>query len=161
MTVVTITNTSPVVTVTDRGERITVTPPPEIRVDMGVNPPVFNLTGRSIFAKAGTGGVNGFQVVFLGPDGMVYPADGENPTHAGLVVGMASAAIAEGENGLIQMAGEIENPAWALVPGATYYLGAAGTMSTTPPESGFWQRIGVAKNSTTLVLKLSEPIKLV
>ena len=146
---------------TDSAERITVTPPSEIRVDIGVNPPVYNLSGHSILAGTGTGGVNGFQVVFFGSDGMVYPADGENPTHAGLVVGMASAAIAEGENGLIQMAGEIENPAWALVPGAAYYLGMAGTMSTTPPESGFWQRIGVTKNSTTLVLNFSEPIKLV
>ncbi|MDD4653295.1 MAG: hypothetical protein PHQ34_13830 [Methanothrix sp.] len=161
MTVVTITDTSPVVTVTDSAKRITIDPPSEIRVDIGVNPPVFNLTGHSIFAKAGIGGVNGFQIVFLGPDGMVYPADGENPTHAGLVIGMASAAIAEGENGLIQMAGEIENPAWSLVPGATYYLGAAGTMSTTLPENGFWQKIGVAKDSATLVLSLGEPIKLV
>ena len=91
----------------------------------------------------------------------MYPADGENPTHAGLVIGMASAAIAEGENGLIRMAGEIENPAWALVPGATYYLGAAGTMTTTPPENGFWQKIGVARDFATLVLSLGEPIKLV
>lgn len=145
----------PAVTVTDRGERITVTPPPEIRVDLGVNPPVFNLTGHSIFV--GSGGVNGFQVVYLASDGTARPADGTNPTHAGKVIGLAAAAQPEGEPATIQLAGEIENPAWNLIPGAIYFLFAGGEISLTPPETGFVQKIGVAKSATVLVISLGEP----
>jgi hypothetical protein len=156
VTVVTITNTLPVVTVTDGGERITVTPPPEVRVDLGVNPPVFNLTGHSIFAKAGTGGVNGFQVVYIASDGTARPADGTNQTHAGKVIGLTTAAQSEGEPATVQIAGEIENPAWNLTPGGVYFLVAGGEISHSPPESGFVQKIGVAKSATVLVISLGE-----
>ena len=155
MTVVTITNTSPVVTVTDLTERITVNPPSEIRVDIGVNPPVYNLTGHTIFV--GSGGVNGFQVVYLASDSTARPADGTNQTHAGKVIGLTTAAQPEGVPATIQLAGEIENPVWHLTPGEVYFLVAGGEISMTPPESGFVQKIGVAKTSTVLVINLGEP----
>ena len=155
MTVVTITNTSPVVTVTDLAERITVNPPSEIRVDIGVNPPVYNLTGHTIFV--GSGGVNGFQVVYLASDSTARPADGTNRTHAGKVIGLTAAAQPEGVPATIQLAGEIENPVWHLTPGEVYFLVAGGEISMTPPESGFVQKIGVAKTSTVLVINLGEP----
>ena len=141
MTIVTVTNLSPVVTVTDS--------PTNFHIEIGVSPPVFNLTGHSIFV--GSGGVNGFQVVYLASDGTARPADGFNPTHAGKVVGLASAAQPEGEPAIIQLAGEIKNPAWHLTPGGVYFLVAGGEISMTPPESGFVQKIGVAKTSTELV----------
>lgn len=155
MTVVTITNTSPVVTVTDLAERITVNPPSEIRVDIGVNPPVYNLTGHTIFV--GSGGVNGFQVVYLASNGTARPADGTNRTHAGKVIGLTTAAQPEGVPATIQLAGEIENPVWHLTPGEVYFLVVGGEISMTPPESGFVQKIGVAKTSTVLVINLGEP----
>jgi hypothetical protein len=155
VTVVTITNTSPVVTVTDLAERITVNPPSEIRVDIGVNPPVYNLTGHTIFV--GSGGVNGFQVVYLASNGTARPADGTNQTHAGKVIGLTTAAQPEGVPATIQLAGEIENPVWHLTPGEVYFLVVGGEISMTPPESGFVQKIGVAKTSTVLVINLGEP----
>jgi hypothetical protein len=156
VTVVTITNTSPVVTVTDLAERITVNPPSEIRVDIGVNPPVYNLTGHTIFV--GSGGVNGFQVVYLASNGTARPADGTNQTHAGKVIGLTTAAQSEGVPATIQLAGEIENIAWNLVAGEVYYLASGGEISQTPPDTGFVQRIGVAKTSTILVINLGEPV---
>lgn len=148
MTIVTVTNLSPVVNVTDS--------PTNFHIDIGVKPPVFNLTGHSIFV--GSGGVNGFQVVYLASDGTARPADGFNPTHAGKVVGLASAAQPEGEPAIIQLAGEIENLAWNLVAGEVYYLASGGEISQTPPDAGFVQRIGVAKTSTIFVINLGEPV---
>ncbi len=156
MTNVTVINTSPVVTVTDLDKQITVTPPSEIHLDMGVNPPVYNLTGHSIFV--GSGGVNGYQVCMLALDGTARPADGFNPTHAGKVIGLANSTQAEGMPVIIQLAGEIENLAWHLVAGEVYYLVSGGEISSTPPDTGFVQRIGVAKNSTILVINLGEPV---
>lgn len=117
---------------------------------------VRGLLGSSIIA--GTGGINAFQVVLVAPPGEGIPADGTNETHAGLVVGLALDDITEGEQGFVQTSGEIRNPAWDLDPGETYYLAVAGAISKTPPEHGFWQRIGVAKDSETLIIMLSEPI---
>jgi hypothetical protein len=156
VTNVTVVNTSPVVTVTDLDKQIIVTPPSEIHLDMGVNPPVYNLTGHSIFV--GSGGVNGFQVCILALDGTVRPADGFNPTHAGRVIGLANSTQAKGIPAIIQLAGEIENLAWNLVAGEVYYLASGGEISLTPPDTGFVQRIGVAKTSTILVINLGEPV---
>jgi len=47
-----------------------------------------------------------------------------------------------------------------LTAGATYYLGTAGALTTTAPvlSPTVARRIGVAKNATTLVVGLGEPI---
>jgi len=156
VTNVTVINTSPVVTVTDLDKQITVTPPSEIHLDMGVNPPVYNLTGHSIFV--GSGGVNGYQVCMLALDGTARPADGFNPTHAGKVIGLANSTQAEGMPVIIQHARESEKLESHLVAGEVYYLVSGGEISSTPPDTGFVQRIGVAKNSTILVINLGEPV---
>lgn len=118
-------------------------------------------SGGSATITAGTGGINAYQVVIIDPvSGTSVPADGTNVTHAGLVIGMATENIAEGEDGYVQQSGEIENLAWDLDPGNVYYLDVAGTISKTPPVSGFWQKIGVAIDSVTLALQIGEAIKL-
>ena len=64
----------------------------------------------------------------------------------------------KGEPAIIQLAGEIENLAWNLVAGEVYYLASGGEISQTPPDTGFVQRIGVAKTSTIFVINLGEPV---
>jgi hypothetical protein len=112
-----------------------------------------------ITVTAGIGGINAYQVVLMSTSEEAIPADGSNSTHAGLVVGMAPVAIAEGSEGSIQQMGEIVNLDWDLDPGEIYYVGVAGTISKTPPTTGFWQRIGIAKDSVTLILNIGEAIK--
>lgn len=47
-----------------------------------------------------------------------------------------------------------------LTPGATYYLGAAGAITTVAPVASgtVVRRVGVARNATTLVVGLGEPV---
>ncbi|MDZ4754400.1 MAG: hypothetical protein SGJ11_07870, partial [Phycisphaerae bacterium] len=53
-----------------------------------------------------------------------------------------------------------------LTPGAVYYLGAAGALTTTPPASPpdpsgtVLLRVGYAKSVTVLVLSPGEPVVL-
>jgi hypothetical protein len=156
VTVVTVENTAPVVTVTDLDRQITLSPTANI-VMVGVDPPIFNLTGHSIFAVSG--GLTAYQFVIIDPaDGTAHCADGENPTHAGLVVGITAEARAAGQPVTIQVAGEITNPSWDLDAGEIYYLALAGTISRMPPSRGFWQKVGTSKDRTTLIIKLSEPV---
>jgi hypothetical protein len=159
VTVITVENTAPVVTVTDLDRQITISPPANI-VRVGVDPPIFNLTGHSIFAVSG--GLTAYQFVIIDPaDGTAHCADGENPTHAGLVVGITAEGRAAGQPVTIQVAGEITNPLWDLYAGEIYYLAIAGTISRTPPSIGFWQKVGTAKNATTLIIRMGESILVV
>ena len=156
MTVVTVENTAPVVTVTDLDRQITISPPANI-VRVGGDPLIFNLTGHSIYAVSG--GLTAYQFVIIDPaDGTAHCADGENPTHAGLAVGITAEGRAVGQPVTIQIAGEITNPLWDLDAGEIYYLALAGTISRTPPSRGFWQKVGTSKDRTTLIIKLSEPV---
>ena len=156
MTIVTVENTAPVVTVTDLDRQITISPPANI-VRVGGDPLIFNLTGHSIYAVSG--GLTAYQFVIIDPaDGTAHCADGENPTHAGLAVGITAEGRAVGQPVTIQIAGEITNPLWDLDAGEIYYLALAGTISRTPPSRGFWQKVGTSKDRTTLIIKLSEPV---
>lgn len=116
----------------------------------------------TITITAGTGGINAYQVVIVDPaSGTSIPADGTNATHAGLVIGMATEPIAEDAEGDAQQTGSIENLAWDLDPGCQYFLVAGGAISKTPPSTGFWQKIGVALDSVTLILQIGEAIEIV
>lgn len=111
-------------------------------------------------ATAGVGGIRAYQVVYVANDGTVLPADNEDTSHAGRVKGLAVAAINAGADGLIQTSGEVINDDWDLEPGTIYYVGR-GEITALEPARGFSQVVGIAKDSVTLILALSEPIILV
>ena len=102
---------------------------------------------------AGEGGCRAFQVVYLDSYGEILPADSRDSSMAGKVVGLARSLITSGDEGLIQSAGQIENVAWDLDPGATNYVGI-GEITAIKPSSGFLQSIGIAIDSKTLLINL-------
>lgn len=112
------------------------------------------------FYTAGSGGVNGGQVVFVTTTNTVQAANSSNVTHAGRIVGIASATTAESDTVRVQKAGSIICPVWNLTPGNIYYLGAGGDIASTPPTTGFVQKIGVAETSTKLVIQIEPAILL-
>jgi hypothetical protein len=116
--------------------------------------------GPVVSYPTGVGGVVAYRVVMLYND-EIRPANGENATHAGYVTGMALQTALEGVQCKVQTSGEITNPAWSLTPGAIYFVALGGTISATPPVVGFVQKIGLAKNATTLVISLGEAIKVI
>lgn len=148
MTIVTITdNRRPISTITDNKKLI--------HINTGRDPPNFYLENSIL---VGSGGVEAYQVVFMASDGTARPADSENPSHAGRILGIVKSSQAEGLVASIQIAGEIENPAWDLEVGDAYFLGSGGEITLTPPSRGFVQRIGVAKTPKKLVINLGEPV---
>lgn len=115
-----------------------------------------------VMVTSGVGGINAYQVVIIDPvSEKSIPADGENDTHAGLVVGMALVDIAEDATGPIQLSGEIVNPDWSLGTGKIYFVGLGGTITDTPPARGFCQKIGVSKDDTGLIIDLGDAIKVI
>jgi hypothetical protein len=106
----------------------------------------------SIIVTAGTGGLPAFRVVYLTTSGTAMAAAASNVTHADRIVGMTTAAIAEGQNGVVRRTGQVENPAWSLEPGRVYFLGEGGEISTAVPSAGFVLIVGVPMSETKLVL---------
>jgi hypothetical protein len=75
----------------------------------------------------------------------------------GQLIGLALANINNGLSGNAVLFGEITNPAWSFVAGNIVYLNGT-TVSTTPPSTGFIQKIGTMKSSTTLEINIGTVI---
>lgn len=85
-------------------------------------------------------------------------ADRTIPAHAGRVLGIA--LNASGIGGTVQVA--VAGPASlaGFSAGQILWLNTAGALTTTPPLSGFQQRVAVALSNTLVVVSLDVPIVL-
>lgn len=88
-----------------------------------------------------------------------FIASSSNLAHLGKVIGINPATILNGFSGQVTVSGEVNNPGWTWISGQNIFLNG-GTLSTVPPFSGFSQKIAVAKNSTTVVIELGDPVLL-
>jgi len=75
----------------------------------------------------------------------------------GQLIGLALANINNGFSGDAVLFGEITNPSWSFVAGNIVYLNGS-TVSTTPPNTGFIQKIGTMKSNTTLEVNIGVTI---
>lgn len=111
--------------------------------------------------NVGFGGITQYSVLYLSGSNTAMTATSSNITHCNRVIGISTQDGLEGQQIKVKYNGEINNPLWNLTPGTNYYLGPGGNIVDTAPSSGFIQQIGIAKNATTLVIKLGTPIKLI
>lgn len=74
-------------------------------------------------------------------------------------IGLSEAAIANGFSGTVMLAGEIENGSWSWVAGNVLFLNGT-SLSTVSPLTGFTQKIGVAKDSTTIEINIGPAVLL-
>lgn len=100
------------------------------------------------------------RVVYLSSSNAIMPATSANTTHANKVIGFTKTSVVSGEDVEVQAAGEINNPLWNLTPGGAYYLGEGGEITlVAPTEAGaFAQQVGIAKNSSVLIITIGTPI---
>jgi len=109
---------------------------------------------------AGTGGLLAYHIVYITSLGTAQSASNLNLTHMGRVVGITIEDILEGESGLVQRIGRVENQNWNLITGTPYFLGDGGEIINTVPKNGFIQYVGVAENEKVLAFSLGIPIKI-
>lgn len=86
-------------------------------------------------------------------------ADSSSLASVGRVAGINLSAVGAGETMNVTNVGEVTNLGWAWTAGDVVFLNGT-VLSTTVPGTGFIQRIGTARNSTTLIVELGEPILL-
>jgi hypothetical protein len=110
------------------------------------------------YLTAGTGGISRGDVVYVDSNGLLQKASNDlNEEYAFRVVGIVLNDLAEGESGLVKKSGLIRSPDWNLTRGQEYYLGTAGSITDSKPESGFIQIIGVATAVDALSIRISAP----
>lgn len=86
-------------------------------------------------------------------------ANSLNSAHLEKVVGLAPVGVLNGFISNVVTNGIVTNPAWSLAVSSPIYLNGT-SLSQTPSDTGFVQRVGIAKNATTLYVDLAEPILL-
>ncbi len=127
-----------------------------IRGAMG--PPGPGAEETDIIVTVGTGGVNSFQLVYIDDNDTVRAANALNPSHYGRIIGFVLSGGNPGDEVVLKTGGKLENPLWNLTPGAVYFAGEGGEITTNIPATGFYMKIGRALNSTTLIIDLGESI---
>lgn len=155
---------------------VTITPPPKISLTfkrnntfaLNLEPrPGINLAGSktitvlnvegagsavSLTLITGGGAVNGGRVVMIANGKVVY----WQPNNS-LPIGISLTSASSDSEITVITSGKITIPGWGLVPGTTYYATADGVLATNP-ATGWYQLVGTAITSETLILNIQQPI---
>ena len=140
---------------------------------------VFSQVSSVAGGRIGGGAASSFSIIYdsVGPAALegnvvyVDAADSEAKlaTNAGTepqgeVAGVLLQGVSAGGNAIVATEGEVDIPNWTsiigtatLIPGATYYLGTAGAMSSTPPVTGSIVIIGRAMTATKFDIEINLP----
>jgi len=99
--------------------------------------------------------INGDSLLML-KDGKVYKnvPDEEN---AYLCCGFAKNSAVVDQIVNVTIAGEHTSAGFGLLVGGLYYAGTSGGITTTPPNVGISQVVGIAKNEDTIFVTIDEP----
>lgn len=114
--------------------------------------------GATYMTFAAGAALGGHKVVKAGPLGAVYYADSDYPVDAGGVLGVTMNAALTGDPVNVQATGEMDESSWSWTPGLPVFLGPLGTLTQTPPITGFQLVIGVASAPTKLVISIKQAI---
>lgn len=92
-------------------------------------------------------------------DGLVRALDYRDDTHIDLLLGLSLTAAPAGGAVNVQRSGVLDDNSWNWLPGRIY-LGAAGSLTQTPPANGYCVLLGAATSATRITLYLQDPIDL-
>lgn len=88
-----------------------------------------------------------------------YNADSSNVQHRNRILGISNQAISNGFTGNVVANGKIQNSSWTWNPGDKIFLNGT-SLSTTAPNVGFCQVIGVAYQTDTIDVQIKQGILL-
>jgi hypothetical protein len=90
--------------------------------------------------------------------GYAIYADNQFLADANLVLGISTGAAMLREPVTIQTAGLLTEPTWAWEPDAPVFVSQGGTLTQSPPTSGFSLIVGVAVTTTQIHIGAKSPI---
>lgn len=118
--------------------------------------------GASISILTYVAGVvlGGHRAVLVDVSGSAIYADKDTPSHYASVIGITTASAGIGASVPIQTFGELTEGSWTWTAKLPIYLGANGTLTQTPPSTGFQLMLGFAISTTKIFIDIKEAIDL-
>lgn len=104
--------------------------------------------------------LGGHRAVLVDALGTAIYADKDTPAHYACVIGITQGAATIGASVAIQTYGEITEGSWTWTPLLPIYLGVNGTLTQTPPTTGFQLILGFAISTTKIFIDIKEAIDL-
>ncbi|GHU38468.1 hypothetical protein AGMMS50256_37800 [Betaproteobacteria bacterium] len=116
--------------------------------------------GGLCFDRIAAGSLSALRVVWEDEYGVVRALDAADAAHIDRLAGLTtSAAASAGQSLTVQRFGVVDADGLGLTPGRVW-LGAAGSLTQTPPATGFDVLVGYATADRRLTLDFSEAILL-
>lgn len=101
--------------------------------------------------------IGGHIVVYQTASGVAI-ASSSSVAHASRILGLTNSAVSLGANVPVTLSGELIEPTWTFTEGLPIYLSVNGTLTQTPPSSGFILQMGVAVSPTKVSVSIKLPI---
>ena len=99
--------------------------------------------------------LSGHRAVILNGNGMLEYADSSTLSHAGRIIGITTNG---GTSIIVQSCLNLVEPSWTWDVTLPIFLGTNGSLTQTPPFSGFVQYLGFPSNSITMFIEIFPPI---
>lgn len=101
--------------------------------------------------------LSGQRVITTDENGGAIYADKDTSSHVGRVLGISMNAAMIGALVVVKTFGEFSEPTWNWNAGDPIYLGANGTLTQTPPNTGFLLEVAFALTSTSIFISIKQP----
>jgi hypothetical protein len=112
---------------------------------------VYSGTMSQLFLAAET--IGGHRAVSLDENGRIIAADAPGNDFA---IGLIRDSVTAGGTAEVHLLGKVGGFS-GLIPGAIYFVGAAGVLTPDPPLSGVSQMIGRSYSKTEMIVQPSDP----
>lgn len=113
--------------------------------------------GTGVLARPVGAVVQGLRIV-RALNGVIFPVDLADESHAGQVIGLALQSVTViGTDVNLQLAGPVTDSSWNWAPGAVW-CGTDGALTQAPPADGWLLQVGRVISADTIDLDLSFPI---
>lgn len=104
--------------------------------------------------------LSGHRAVTCNRDGMLIYADKDTPEHGHKLLGITTHAAESGSFCTVLRYGELTEPSWSWETDKPVFVGEAGMLTQTPPETGFSVIIGFPIKPDTLSVRIQTTVYL-
>ncbi|MBE9178586.1 hypothetical protein IQ268_08445 [Oculatella sp. LEGE 06141] len=104
--------------------------------------------------------LSALRMVAIDSNGNLIYADSSNLAQMFSVVGLVRSAVEAGAAVPVLVEGLFSDAAWNWIPGLPIFLGINGTLTQTPPTSGFLLMVGMVISPTQIFIQQQEPTQL-
>lgn len=103
--------------------------------------------------------ISALKALYLGTDGKVYHADSAT-TSTRNIVGIATQSVLMGASIVVRHQHTLSDALWSWTVGSPVYVGAGGSLTQTPPATGYIAHVGIAITPTSIFVDIQPPILL-